>query len=97
MIMEIFEYSNAWSAPRWRFLFKTNIGDSINALALSLNLLEYNQSNSLFELVGSITVSGHFTDVRKFGEQIETLYGSYLTSSNTDWDYYQNYLEETND
>jgi hypothetical protein len=94
MLNEIFEYSNAWSAPRLKFLFRKDLGEVINTLAISLNLLESNQANSFFELNGSITVSGHFADVRKFGEQIESLYGAYLTYNDTDWDYYQNYMEE---
>lgn len=92
--IETFSYSNAWSAPRWKFLFRKDLGEVINTLAISLNLEESNQVNSPFELNGSITVFGHFADVRRFGEQIEKLYGPYLTYKDTDWDYYQNYLEE---
>lgn len=87
----IFEYSNSWNSPR--FWFDPNIGDVVGQLSLShgLALVEYSQDLSWFRSIGSFLVSGDFNDVRIFGERLEKDYSKYLTLTNTDWTYYQNY------
>jgi hypothetical protein len=87
----LFEYPNSWNSPR--FFFQKNIGDIINELSLAhgLDLKTFTENRGFFNRSGTFTVVGEFSDVRAFGEFLESTYNNYLTHSNTDWDLYQNY------
>lgn len=95
--MERFEYGNSWNSPR--FWFQPNINDVVGStsLALGLDLQSYDQQVTFFRTSGTFVVVGEFCNVRRFGEQLEEQFGEYLTHSQTDWDYYQTYLEQTHD
>ena len=95
--MENFEYGNDWNSPI--FWFSKNIGDIVgsSSLALGLNLDAYDQRLSFFRSSGTFVVVGDFFSVRRFGEQLESQFGRFLTNSQTDWDYYQTYLEQNHD